>query len=47
MNAFRGQIEPKQIFPYPKVLNEEQRDTLQMLVDPVSKFFDVSLVYFI
>lgn len=41
MNAFRGQIESKQIFPYPNVLNEEQRETLQMLVDPVSKFFEV------
>ena len=24
--------------PYPDVLNEEQRDTLQMLVDPTEKF---------
>ncbi|XP_057656390.1 very long-chain specific acyl-CoA dehydrogenase, mitochondrial [Diorhabda carinulata] len=40
MNIFRGQIEPKQIFPYPNVLNEEQRETLQMLVDPTIKFFE-------
>lgn len=44
MNAFRGQIESKQVFPYPTVLNEEQRETLQMLVDPVSKFFEVIIV---
>lgn len=44
MNAFRGQVETKQIFPYPKVLTEEQRETLQMLVDPVSKFFEVIIV---
>lgn len=45
MNAFRGQIQSKQIFPYPNVLNEEQRETLQMLVDPVSKFFEVIYLY--
>lgn len=39
MNIFRGQIESRQVFPYPNVLTEEQRETLQMLVDPVSKFF--------
>lgn len=43
MNIFRGQIEPKQIFPFPNTLTEEQRDTLTMLVDPVSKFFEVSV----
>lgn len=37
-NIFRGIIEPAQAFPYPDVLNEEQRDTLQMLVDPTEKF---------
>lgn len=45
MNVFRGQIESKQIFPYPTVLNEEQRETLQMLVDPVSKFFEVPNIF--
>ncbi|KAL3272867.1 hypothetical protein HHI36_014328 [Cryptolaemus montrouzieri] len=40
MNIFRGQIETRQLFPYPNVLNTEQRDTLQMLVDPFSKFFE-------
>ncbi|XP_018571262.1 very long-chain specific acyl-CoA dehydrogenase, mitochondrial [Anoplophora glabripennis] len=40
MNVFRGQIEAKQVFPFPNVLNEEQRETLQMLVDPVQKFFE-------
>jgi len=37
-NIFRGIIEPAQAYPYPNVLNEEQRDTLQMLVDPTEKF---------
>lgn len=31
-NLFRGIIEPEQVFPYPEVLNEDQRETLQMLV---------------
>lgn len=43
MNIFRGQLQTRQLFPYPNVLNEEQRETLQMLVDPVNKFFEVSL----
>lgn len=43
MNIFRGQIESKQVFPFPDVLNEEQHDTLKMLVDPVQKFFEVHL----
>ncbi|KAJ8923733.1 hypothetical protein NQ315_010314 [Exocentrus adspersus] len=40
MNIFRGQIEARQVFPFPNVLTEEQRDTLQMLIDPVNKFFE-------
>lgn len=40
MNIFRGNVESRQIFPYPNVLNTEQRETLQMLVDPTQKFFD-------
>ncbi|CAH1121012.1 unnamed protein product [Ceutorhynchus assimilis] len=39
MNLFKGQIEARQVFPYPNVLNEEQRETLEMLVDPTQKFF--------
>lgn len=40
MNMFRGQLNISQVFPYPEVLTEDQTDTLKMLVDPVSKFFD-------
>ncbi|KAI0224087.1 Very long-chain specific acyl-CoA dehydrogenase, mitochondrial [Lamellibrachia satsuma] len=40
MNLFRGQIAADQVFPFPEVLTEEQNETLQMLVDPVSKFFE-------
>ncbi|XP_060537104.1 very long-chain specific acyl-CoA dehydrogenase, mitochondrial [Cylas formicarius] len=39
MNIFRGQVDGREVFPFPDVLTEEQRDTLQMLVDPVTKFF--------
>ncbi|XP_077290256.1 acyl-CoA dehydrogenase very long chain [Arctopsyche grandis] len=39
MNIFRGQIQAKQVFPYPDVLNEEQRETIEALIDPVEKFF--------
>jgi len=37
-NMFRGMIEHEQAFPYPNVLNEEQRETLEMLVPPTEKF---------
>ncbi|CAG9816857.1 unnamed protein product [Phaedon cochleariae] len=40
MNIFRGQVEARQVFPYPNVLDEEQRDTLQTLVSPTTKFFE-------
>ncbi|XP_063218815.1 very long-chain specific acyl-CoA dehydrogenase, mitochondrial [Bacillus rossius redtenbacheri] len=39
MNLFRGVVESKQVFPYPEVLTEEQRETLSMLVDPTERFF--------
>ncbi|CAB3373406.1 Hypothetical predicted protein [Cloeon dipterum] len=39
MNLFRGVVQGSQVFPYPDVLNAEQRETLQMLIDPTEKFF--------
>jgi hypothetical protein len=41
MNMFRGQLQTKQVFPYPKALNEEQEETLKMLIDPMETFFMV------
>lgn len=40
MNVFRGQLETRQLFPFPNALNADQRETLQGLVDPVAKFFE-------
>ncbi|KAM3960874.1 acyl-CoA dehydrogenase very long chain [Aphomia sociella] len=40
LNLFRGHLETTQIFPYPDVLSDDQRQTLQELVPPVEKFFD-------
>ncbi|KAK7863158.1 hypothetical protein R5R35_012772 [Gryllus longicercus] len=40
MNLFRGVAETSQVFPYPDVLTEEQKETLTMLVDPTTKFFE-------
>ncbi|XP_076453737.1 very long-chain specific acyl-CoA dehydrogenase, mitochondrial-like [Babylonia areolata] len=40
MNLFRGKIATEQVFPYPDVLDPEQKEELQMLVDPCAKFFD-------
>ena len=37
--VFSGKLDTELCTPYPKVLTEEQSETLTMLVDPVSKFF--------
>lgn len=39
-NIFLGQIETAQTFPFPDVLNEEQLDTLKLIIDPIEKFFE-------
>lgn len=39
MGLFRGHINPDQVFPYPEVLSDEQRQNLEMLVEPTEKFF--------
>lgn len=41
MNLFRGVVETAQVFPFPQVLNEEQKDNLKMLIDPTARFFEV------
>jgi len=38
-NIFRGIVEPQQAFPYPNALDQDQRDTLEMLVPITEKFF--------
>merc|ERR1719511_633166 len=38
-NVFRGMVEPEQAFPYPNSLDQDQRDTLEMLVPITEKFF--------
>ena len=40
MNLFRGQFYPNEVFPYPNVLNDEQKDNVKMLIDPIWKFFE-------
>ncbi|XP_012214486.1 very long-chain specific acyl-CoA dehydrogenase, mitochondrial [Linepithema humile] len=40
MNLFRGQLQLNQVFPFPEPMNEDQIDTLKMLVDPVEKFYE-------
>lgn len=40
MNLFRGKFYPDEIFPYPNVLNEEQRENVKMFIDPLWKFFE-------
>lgn len=40
MNLFRGQMRLQEIFPFPNALTDEQRETLQSLVDPTAKFFE-------
>ena len=40
MNLFRGQFYPQEVFPYPNILNEEQKDNVQMLIEPITKFLE-------
>lgn len=46
MNLFRGQLQLNQVFPFPEPMNEEQTDTLKMLIDPVEKFYEVHTSFF-
>jgi len=39
VNMFRGTTVTDQVFPFAEVLTAEQRETLEMLVDPTDKFF--------
>lgn len=49
MNLFRGVLEPKQVFPYPDVLTDDQKALVQELLPPVTKVFRVSFltIYYI
>jgi very long chain acyl-CoA dehydrogenase len=40
MNLFLGKSNTEQVFPYPDVLTTDQRETLQLLVEPTRKFFE-------
>ncbi|XP_060596505.1 very long-chain specific acyl-CoA dehydrogenase, mitochondrial-like [Ruditapes philippinarum] len=40
LNLFRGQGKAEQVLPFPQVLNEEQKENLQMFVDQTAKFFE-------
>uniref|UniRef100_A0A663F306 Very long-chain specific acyl-CoA dehydrogenase, mitochondrial n=1 Tax=Aquila chrysaetos chrysaetos TaxID=223781 RepID=A0A663F306_AQUCH len=37
---FLGRLNTEQVFPYPSVLSEEQEQTLQELVGPLTRFFE-------
>ena len=41
MNLFRGQLKLEEVFPYPNVLTDEQKENLQAVIDPTAKFFEV------
>ena len=44
MNMFGGKLETTELFPYPEPLNAEQKEFAAALVDPVHKFFTVSVI---
>lgn len=44
-NIFRGEVESSQVFPFPYNLTEEQKETVAMVVDPVTRFFTVNSKY--
>lgn len=43
MNLFRGQLQLNQVFPFPEPMNQDQTDTLKMLIDPIEKFYEVTI----
>lgn len=49
MNIFLGKAVTEQVLPYPNYLTSEQLETLEMLLNPTEKFFQVKykLKYFI
>lgn len=46
-NMFRGEVQTKEVLPYPYALTEEQRENIAMFVDPVTSFFTVCHIYYI
>jgi alkylation response protein AidB-like acyl-CoA dehydrogenase len=40
MNLFRGRVVFDQAFPYPLNLNEDQRETLNMVMGPVKQYLE-------
>ncbi|CAF3679402.1 unnamed protein product [Rotaria socialis] len=40
INFYRGLFNPQEVFPYPSVMNEEQKENIKMLIDPIWKFFE-------
>lgn len=40
MNLFRGRAAVEQAFPYPLNLDEDRRETLQMILGPTQKFLE-------
>ncbi|XP_064293711.1 very long-chain specific acyl-CoA dehydrogenase, mitochondrial isoform X2 [Phalacrocorax carbo] len=40
VGMFLGRLNTEQVFPYPSALSEEQEQTLQELVGPVTRFFE-------
>lgn len=38
-NIFKGEVESKEIFPYPDVISTERKEFVNTLVDPFENFF--------
>lgn len=38
-NLFRGEIQPMQVFPFPEAADQEQKDFIRSLREPVDRFF--------
>lgn len=46
-NFFLGRAEASETFPYPYCLTDEESETLSMVIDPIERFFAVSIkIYF-
>jgi very long chain acyl-CoA dehydrogenase len=40
MNTFLGKMETAELFPFPEVMTEDEKQNLSMFIDPVTKFFE-------
>lgn len=44
MGLFNGELRPEEVFPFPETMTEEQAQNTAMFIDPITRFFEVSVM---